>query len=84
MRLEADEIDAVAAAVVEKLRAIEEKPAKRLLTVDDAATYLGRTAHSIRHMVKQGRLPTVPLDNRIFLDIRDLDSLIESKKAVAR
>jgi hypothetical protein len=46
----------------------------RLLTVEQAASYLGRTKASVQHMVvSSSRLPVVKADRRVFLDVRDLD-----------
>lgn len=52
----------------------------RLLTVEQAAAYLGRTKASVQHMVSAGRLPIVRADRRVFLDVQDLDSWIEQNK----
>jgi len=53
---------------------------KRLLTVEEAAAYLGRTKEAVQHMIAAGKLPTVKSDRRVFLDIRDLDAWIERNK----
>jgi excisionase family DNA binding protein len=53
---------------------------KRLLTVEEAAIYLGRTKEAVQHLVAAGKLPTVKSDRRVFLDIRDLDLWIEQSK----
>ena len=52
----------------------------RLLTVEQAATYLGRSKASVQHMVADGVLPTVRSDRRVFLDVVDLDAWIERHK----
>ena len=52
----------------------------RLLTVEQAALYLGRTKEALQHMIASGKLPAVRADRRIFLDTRDLDSWIENNK----
>ena len=85
MKLEPEEIDAIAGAVAGKLRASAEngKIAPRLLSVEQCSEYLSRSAHSIRHLIKAGKLPVVKIDGRIFLDIRDLDRAIENSKQVA-
>ena len=54
--------------------------APRLLTVEQAANYLGRTKASVQHMVSSGRLPTARGDRRVFLDVRDLDAWIDQNK----
>jgi excisionase family DNA binding protein len=52
----------------------------RLLTVEQAATYLGRTKEAVQHMVSSGKLPTVRSDRRVFVDVVDLDRWIEDNK----
>ena len=52
----------------------------RLLDVEAAATYLGRSKTSIQHMIAAGALPVVRSDRRVFLDRQDLDQWIESNK----
>ena len=52
----------------------------RLLTVEQAAAYLGRSKSSVQHMVADRTIPTVRHDRRVFLDIRDLDEWIEHAK----
>ena len=80
-------LDALAERVVEKLRpsllgtSSSRCAEPRLLTVEQAASYLGRSKASVQHMVSAGRLPIVRADRRVFLDVRDLDSWIEQNKA---
>lgn len=52
----------------------------RLLTVEQAAVYIGRSKASVQHMVSSGQLPTVRPDRRVFIDIADLDRWIEENK----
>lgn len=49
----------------------------RLLDVDGAAVYLGRTPAAIRKMIERGTLPATKLDGKIQLDRVVLDNLIE-------
>lgn len=80
-------LDAVATAVANKLRAQPDsggpKIQPRLLSIEQAGQYLNRSAHSVRHLISAGKLPVVKIDNRIFLDLRDLDRVIEQSKQVA-
>jgi excisionase family DNA binding protein len=55
----------------------------RLLTVAQAATYMGRTEEAMQHMVANGKIPTVRVDRRVFIDVRDLERLIENSKTGA-
>ncbi|MGA2119203.1 MAG: helix-turn-helix domain-containing protein [Bryobacteraceae bacterium] len=78
-------LDALAERVAEKLKpsmpgAVSRQAAPRLFTVDQAASYLGRTKASVQHMVSAGRLPIVRADRRVFLDVRNLDAWIEQNK----
>jgi len=85
MKLEAEEVEAIATRVAAKLRASSESTriAPRLLSIEQAGEFLSRSAHSVRHLIKAGKLPKVKIDGRIFLDIRDLDRIIEKSKQVA-
>jgi excisionase family DNA binding protein len=55
-------------------------PKQRLLTVAQAATYLGRSEDAIRHMVGSGKIRPVRGDRRISIDVRDLDDWIAANK----
>jgi excisionase family DNA binding protein len=48
----------------------------RLLTVDQAAVYLGRSKEAVQHMVAARKLPVVRDGRRVFLDVRELDRWI--------
>lgn len=52
----------------------------RLMTVRQAAAYLGRTEKAIYHMVAADGLPSVRSDSRVMLDRLDLDKWIEANK----
>jgi excisionase family DNA binding protein len=54
----------------------------RLLTVDQAAVYLGRSREAIEHMIASGKLPTVRPDRRVFLDLEDLGRWISENKTI--
>jgi excisionase family DNA binding protein len=54
---------------------------RRLLSPDEAATYLGLTSRfAIYRLVASGRLSAVRLANKIRLDLRDLDATIDQAK----
>lgn len=53
---------------------------QRLLTVTEAARYLGRSKASVQHMVSAQTLPVVRSGRRVFLDIRELDGWIEQNR----
>jgi hypothetical protein len=72
-------VDMIAEAVAKRLGATG-TPKARLLSVAAAGEYLSRSPSAIRHLINQGKLPTVAIDSRIMLDIRDLDRIIEESK----
>lgn len=51
-----------------------------LLSVRDAAAYLGRSEQSIQHLIFSHELPVVRVGRRVHLDRRDLDLWIEKNK----
>lgn len=55
---------------------------KHLYTLDEAATYLGRSTWSVRHLIWKGLLPQVRPDRRVQVDVRDMDEFIEMYKDV--
>jgi excisionase family DNA binding protein len=76
-------IDEIASKVAAKLSvelASSSGVQPRLLTLDQAAIYIGRTLPAIQHMVADGQIPTVRSDRRVFIDVRDLDGWIEQNK----
>ena len=57
-------------------------PSQRLLTIPQAAHYLGRTVWSMRGLIWKGSIPVVREKDgrRIFLDIHDLDDYVTENK----
>jgi excisionase family DNA binding protein len=53
---------------------------KRLLTVQEAGEYLGRSDWSIRELIWKGSLPIVREGRRIHLAIEDLETWVEQHK----
>jgi excisionase family DNA binding protein len=51
-----------------------------LLTVKQAAVYLGRSEQSVQHLIFQKEVPVVRIGRRVHLDRRDLESWIEKYK----
>lgn len=49
---------------------------RRLLSVREAAQYLGRTEKSIRHLVGRRKLRSIRADGRVMFDVSDLDAWI--------
>ena len=52
----------------------------RLLTIDQAAIYVGRTREALQHLASSGKIPTVRAARRVFLDRLDLDKWIDENK----
>jgi excisionase family DNA binding protein len=52
----------------------------RLMTIEQAAVYLGRTREALQHLASSGKIPTVRADRRVFLDRFDLDKWIDDNK----
>jgi len=75
----------IAAEVSAKLTQSQAQPLRpRLLTVDQAAGYLGRTTKAVRHLIHQGSFPLVRTGSRVMFDLQDLDQWIEQNKTRAQ
>jgi excisionase family DNA binding protein len=70
-------VDAIAARVAARLHKSEEP---RLMSVDEAAVYIGRTPKALRHMIAGGTVPAVREGSRVHLDRADLDQWVEMRK----
>jgi excisionase family DNA binding protein len=55
----------------------------RLLTLDQAARYLGLTKEALKAKAHLGKVPIVELDKKLRFDRLDLDRIIEQSKKVA-
>ncbi len=79
-----DLIDLLAERLAERVEAklgdSKASAGSRLLPVEQAASYLGRSEDAIRHLIACGKLPVVRADKRIFLGIQDLDRWISENK----
>ncbi len=53
---------------------------KRLLSVRETARYIGRTETAVRELIWNGKLAHIRTDRRVMLDIRDLDSWIDTSR----
>jgi len=52
----------------------------RLLTVREAAIYLGRSESAVRHLLNRKILPSLKVGKRIHLDRLELNKWIEARK----
>jgi excisionase family DNA binding protein len=76
-------VDAIADRVAERLRGHDYESGSirpRLLSIEQAAQYLGRTRDSVEHLIAADKIPAVRIDRRVFVDVIDLDKLIEASK----
>jgi excisionase family DNA binding protein len=55
---------------------------RRLLSLKEAAYYLGRSIWSVRELIWKGALPYIQDGRKQYLDIIDLDRYIELHKKV--
>ncbi|MFC1569114.1 helix-turn-helix domain-containing protein [bacterium] len=53
---------------------------KRLLSVIEAANYLSISRAKLYQWLAKGKIPSVRIDNRRLIDIRDLDQFIDDLK----
>lgn len=53
---------------------------KRLYTIPEAASYLGRSPYALRSLIWAGTLPVVKENTKQWLDIVDLNHFIEVNK----
>ena len=75
-------LDALADAIAERVLArMQLGQSERLLTVNEAAKYLGRTARAVRHLIATGALPVVREGRSVHLDRQELDQWIELRQA---
>ena len=54
---------------------------KRLYTLKEASTYLGRSVWGVRELIWAGKIPVVRDGRRIFIDILDLERFVEMNKS---
>ena len=73
-------LDMLAEKLATKLSQEPSRLYPRLMTIDQAAVYLGRTREAVQHLVSSGKVPTVRADRRVFLDRNDLDRWIDDNK----
>jgi hypothetical protein len=74
--------DTIADAVVSRLKN-SAVLSPRLLTLTQAALYLGLTPDALKAKVHMGRVPTVDIDKKLRFDKLELDRIIEGSKKIA-
>jgi excisionase family DNA binding protein len=72
----------IAARVQSRIGVCAEKGqiAARLLTVKEAADYIGRTQQAVQHLIHKRELIVVRRGRRVHLDRADLDRWIDTNK----
>jgi excisionase family DNA binding protein len=73
-------IEAVETAVKNVLAANSSTEARRLLSVEEAAIFLGLGLREVRNMITAGDLPAVRRGRRVLIDSRDLNRWIDNNK----
>lgn len=73
-------LDAIAPRLGDHIIAALEGSKSRLLNVEAAAKYIGRSRFALRHLIAKKKIPSVRQDGRVFLDRKDLDNWLEMGK----
>ena len=73
--------DRVAARLGDRLAESNGSVQQRLLSVAEAARYLGRSKTGVQHLISDRAIAVVRHDRRVFLDVRDLDCWIDAAKS---
>ena len=76
-------IEAAVASGIKKALDFDADTNKRLLSVEQAATYLALSEREIHNMIAGHDLPAVKRGRRVLLDVRDLNGWIERSKTRA-
>jgi excisionase family DNA binding protein len=75
-------LDALADAIAERvITRMQADHPERLLTVKEAAKYLGRTERSVRNLIAKGVLAVVREGRSVHLDRHELDRWIELRQS---
>lgn len=74
-------IDKLAEAVAAKVIGLGVVP-PRLMSIDQAAGYLGMSVDALRYKATTGKIPSVRADKKWRFDKQDLDRWIEENKQV--
>jgi len=63
-----------------KQNSVSHAPVQRLYDLKQAAQYLGRPVWGVRELIWAGKLPVVRTGRKQYVDIFDMDRLIEFEK----
>ena len=53
---------------------------KRLYTLKDAASYLGRPVYGVRSLIWSGKLPVIQDGRKMYVDLHDLELYVDRAK----
>jgi excisionase family DNA binding protein len=70
----------IAARINPQIQRRNGRPEARLLTVKEAAAYIGRTEQALQHLIHKREIIVVRQGRRVHLDRSDLDRWIEANK----
>jgi excisionase family DNA binding protein len=72
----------IAARIIPQIQQDNGRPkaAARLLTVKEAAAYIGRSEQAVQHLIHKRELVVVRKGRRVHVDRGDLDRWIEANK----
>jgi excisionase family DNA binding protein len=73
-------LDALADAIAVRVAARLKSEEPRLMSVNEAAVYIGRSPKALRHMIASGTVPAVREGSRVHLDRADLNQWVEMRK----
>jgi excisionase family DNA binding protein len=74
-------LDVLADAIARRVVEIMADRDTRLMTVKQAAEYLGLSQKAVRHKIAEGTIPAVREGSRVRLDRGDLDHWIDLRRA---
>lgn len=82
MRLDPEEISAIADAVVARLAVLmpAQRNGNRLLSVEAAASMLGRTKDAVYMLINRGRLASVKEGRRVHVELAELERFIDRNR----
>jgi hypothetical protein len=75
--LDDESLERLSTQIAEKLRREPGRAQKRLLSVEEAAIYIGRSVGAVEQFIKRGTVPVTQIDGKRQLDLLALDRIIK-------